>query len=147
MGSPSTQADFADAVVKIAGAVENDSTLGVARAQLHETYIVAQTADGIVIFNDYVLWDPFMNTEYGVVQAVNQFLAEGGWTIVGFAFQPHMFCDIARLTYQLIQPLCVDAARPTGVGVDAVIRTGCDSVQRHTKPYRLAVGAGAQHQM
>jgi SAM-dependent methyltransferase len=51
--------------------------------------------DGLLIFNDYVRWDPFLNAEYGVVLAVNQLLAIGDWEIVGFAFQRDMFCDIA----------------------------------------------------
>jgi hypothetical protein len=48
-----------------------------------------------MIFNDYVMFDPFTATSYGVVQAVNEMLQEGTWEISAFAFQPYMFCDIA----------------------------------------------------
>jgi hypothetical protein len=51
--------------------------------------------DGIMIFNDYVLHDPFTNDDYGVVCAVNEMLSTGRWQVVGFALQRHMFCDIA----------------------------------------------------
>lgn len=51
--------------------------------------------DGFLIFNDYVLYDPFTNDEYGVVPAVNELLAGGEWDVAGFALQRHMFCDIA----------------------------------------------------
>jgi hypothetical protein len=51
--------------------------------------------DGVLIFNDYTLYDPVVLSPYGVVQAVNELLAAGEWVVVGFAFQRHMFCDIA----------------------------------------------------
>ena len=50
---------------------------------------------GILIFNDYILYDPFLHAEYGVVQAVNQMVACSDWRVIGFALQRHMFCDIA----------------------------------------------------
>ena len=55
----------------------------------------ALKADGTLIFNDYVMYDPFIDAEYGVVQAVNEFIVAGGWSVVGFALQHSMFCDIA----------------------------------------------------
>lgn len=51
--------------------------------------------DGIIVFNDYVMYDPFVGVEYGVVQAVNELLAQGGWRVVAFALAKSMFCDIA----------------------------------------------------
>lgn len=51
--------------------------------------------DGILIFNDYVLYDPFNQVEYGVVPAVNEMLATEQWLVLGLALQKHMFCDIA----------------------------------------------------
>jgi hypothetical protein len=50
---------------------------------------------GIVVFNDYTLYDPLLGVEYGVVQAVNEILANGGWSVIGFALDRAMFCDIA----------------------------------------------------
>src|SRR5271157_68875 len=52
-------------------------------------------ADGTIVFNDYVLYDPFTDSPYGVVQAVNEIVVEGGWHVVGFALDKNMFCDIA----------------------------------------------------
>lgn len=51
--------------------------------------------DGILIFNDYTLYDPFIRLQYGVVQAVNEMLDTNQWRIVGFALDKSMFCDIA----------------------------------------------------
>jgi glycosyltransferase involved in cell wall biosynthesis len=50
--------------------------------------------DGVIVFNDYTMSD-LEGTSYGVVPAVNELVAGGGWRVVGFALQPHMFCDIA----------------------------------------------------
>jgi hypothetical protein len=53
-------------------------------------------SDGILIFNDYVMFDPFFaNAPYGVVQAVNEMVVAEGWQVIGFALQRQMFCDIA----------------------------------------------------
>jgi len=50
---------------------------------------------GLVVFNDYTLYDPFLRADYGVVEAVNQLVVAGGWQVVGFALEANMFCDIA----------------------------------------------------
>jgi hypothetical protein len=52
-------------------------------------------SDGLLVFNDYTLYDPFIPAPYGVVHAVNELIAGGGWQIVGFALEVNMFCDIA----------------------------------------------------
>lgn len=51
--------------------------------------------DGILIFNDYTIYDPFLNIEYGVIQAVNEMVNTGEWRVLGLALQRDMFCDIA----------------------------------------------------
>jgi hypothetical protein len=51
--------------------------------------------DGILVFNDYVIFDPFLKIEYGVVQAVNEIVDSGEWNVIAFALDRHMFCDIA----------------------------------------------------
>lgn len=53
------------------------------------------TTDGLLIFNDYILYDHIQMGEYGVVQAVNELVSQTDWRIVGFALQYAMFCDIA----------------------------------------------------
>lgn len=50
---------------------------------------------GLLIFNDYIMYDPFQNIQYGVVPVVNEMIVNQGWSVVGFALQQHMFCDIA----------------------------------------------------
>jgi SAM-dependent methyltransferase len=51
--------------------------------------------DGIIIFNDYVMFDHHANIPYGVVRAANELIVEDDWRIVGFAFHHEMFCDLA----------------------------------------------------
>jgi hypothetical protein len=51
--------------------------------------------DGLLIFNDYIMYDHLQNGAYGVVQAVNELVDETDWRIIGFALQHRMFCDIA----------------------------------------------------
>lgn len=50
---------------------------------------------GIIVFNDYVLYDPFIKEVYGVVPVVNELVVHQGWRVLGFALQRHMFCDVA----------------------------------------------------
>ncbi|MGI9478304.1 MAG: class I SAM-dependent methyltransferase [Hyphomicrobiaceae bacterium] len=51
--------------------------------------------DGLLIFNDYTMFDPITKTPYGVVQAVNELVLESDWRVIGFALQQDMFCDVA----------------------------------------------------
>ena len=51
--------------------------------------------DGVLVFNDYILYDSYMRVEYGVVQVVNELVDSGAWRVAGFALEHGMFCDIA----------------------------------------------------
>jgi len=51
--------------------------------------------DGILVFNDYILFDHLAMVPYGIVPVVNTMLVSEGWQVVGFAFQHQLFCDIA----------------------------------------------------
>lgn len=50
---------------------------------------------GVLVFNDYIEWCHQGNEPFGVVQAVNELIACGGWRVVGFGLHPEMYCDIA----------------------------------------------------
>lgn len=50
---------------------------------------------GILIFNDYIMFDHIANMPYGVVPVVNDLCVNHGWEVIAFAFQSGMFCDIA----------------------------------------------------
>jgi DNA mismatch repair protein MutL len=63
-----------------------DSPLGVARAQLHETYVVAQTADGIVIVDQHAAHERL------VYERMKKALADGG-----IARQPLLIPEIVEL--------------------------------------------------
>jgi hypothetical protein len=51
--------------------------------------------DGVIIFNDYTMFDHLTGAPYGVVPAVNELITGSQWRVVGFSLQQHMFCDIA----------------------------------------------------
>jgi Methyltransferase domain len=51
--------------------------------------------NGLLIFNDYILWSHEEGYLYGVVPVVNDLIVNGGWKVVGFCFDKRMYCDIA----------------------------------------------------
>ena len=52
--------------------------------------------DGILVFNDYIIWPGQHDEPYGVVQAVNDLVVHGdGWHVIAFALARRLFCDIA----------------------------------------------------
>ena len=63
-----------------------DAPLGVARAQLHETYVVAQTADGIVIVDQHAAHERL------VYERMKKALADGG-----VARQPLLIPEVVEL--------------------------------------------------
>lgn len=66
---------------------------------------------GIIIFNDYIMYDHVQQGHYGVVQAVNELVAGSDWRVIGFALQHRMFCDIAiQRKTQHYQSSRIDAA-------------------------------------
>ncbi len=69
-----------------ADALQADAPLGVARAQLHETYVVAQTADGIVIVDQHAAHERL------VYERMKKALAEGG-----IARQPLLIPEVVEL--------------------------------------------------
>ncbi|MBI1238808.1 MAG: class I SAM-dependent methyltransferase [Alphaproteobacteria bacterium] len=55
----------------------------------------AAAPDGVLIFNDYTLHDPYSGDAYGVVEAVNTLVTTSAWRVIGLSLQRDMFCDIA----------------------------------------------------
>jgi hypothetical protein len=51
--------------------------------------------EGILVFNDYIMFDHMLGVPYGIIPVVNEMVVNQGWAIVGFGLQRHMFCDIA----------------------------------------------------
>jgi hypothetical protein len=50
---------------------------------------------GIIGLNDYIMWDYLVDFQYGVVQAVNEWLfANPDWKVKFYALSPSMFSDI-----------------------------------------------------
>jgi predicted O-methyltransferase YrrM len=51
--------------------------------------------DGVLVFNDYILWSYVEMEPYGVVQTVNELCVEHGWEIALLALPSHLYCDVA----------------------------------------------------
>ena len=50
---------------------------------------------GIVIFNDYMMYDHISEIPYGVVQAANEVIVRNDMKVIGFALGWNMYCDLA----------------------------------------------------
>lgn len=50
--------------------------------------------NGYLVMNDYIMFDHFARTEYGVVHATNELCVEHNWEFLYFAFHPNLFCDV-----------------------------------------------------
>ena len=85
----------------------NDNTYDVMYIDaLHSYEAVKRDADvavkklrsnGVLISNDYVLYDHHLRQEYGVVPVVNDLCVYHGCPVYYFAFQKEMSCDIALI--------------------------------------------------
>jgi hypothetical protein len=51
--------------------------------------------NGIMVFNDYIMFDHQNAVYYGVVHTVNELIVNEEWRVCGFALEKSMFCDIA----------------------------------------------------
>lgn len=51
--------------------------------------------DGLLVFNDYIIWAHHEGLAYGVVQAVNEMCVNEGWEMAAFCLHPNMHCDVA----------------------------------------------------
>lgn len=49
---------------------------------------------GLIVMNDYTIYDPFLGVPYGVIHATNEFCLQHGWEIAWLALQSHMFNDV-----------------------------------------------------
>jgi predicted O-methyltransferase YrrM len=51
--------------------------------------------NGIIVFNDYIMYDYINGMTFGVVRSVNELIINEDWRVCGFALNWGMFCDIA----------------------------------------------------
>jgi hypothetical protein len=51
--------------------------------------------NGMIIFNDYLMYDHISHSPYGVVQVANQEIMDRKLDVLGFSFDRSMFCDLA----------------------------------------------------
>lgn len=51
--------------------------------------------NGIIVLNDYIMFDHYHYVPYGVVQAANEFIVNNNWKVCGLALEREMYCDIA----------------------------------------------------
>jgi DNA mismatch repair protein MutL len=102
-----------------------DLPLGVARAQLHETYIVAQTADGIVIVDQHAAHERL------VYERMKKALAEGG-----IARQPLLIPEVVELDPAEVDRITSRAAELVELGL-VIEPFGPDAVMVREMPAML----------
>jgi hypothetical protein len=51
--------------------------------------------DGLIIFNDYIIWSHHEAFAYGVVQTVNEMCVNEGWEMVAYCLHENLYCDVA----------------------------------------------------
>ncbi len=106
-------------------APQPDMPLGVARAQLHETYVVAQTADGIVIVDQHAAHERL------VYERMKKALAEGG-----IARQPLLIPEVVDLDPAEVTRVASRAAELAELGL-VVEPFGPDAVMVREVPAML----------
>jgi Methyltransferase domain len=52
-------------------------------------------SNGVIAFNDYIMFDHCAGSQYGVIQNVNELIDSHGYEVIGFALEENMFADIA----------------------------------------------------
>jgi hypothetical protein len=72
--------------------IDGDHTFDGARKDA-ESAIKTLKRGGMLVFNDYICFDP-NGKEYGVIPVVNDLCLNHGWRVKYFALQFRMFCDI-----------------------------------------------------
>jgi spermidine synthase len=50
--------------------------------------------DGLLVFNDYIIFSHLEFTKYGVVHAVNELCVAEDWALRYVALNPQMYCDV-----------------------------------------------------
>jgi len=63
------------------------------KQDLEQSYRVLKPT-GIIIMNDYIMFDKFTNQDYGVIQATNEFMINNNFEMLYFALHKDMFCDV-----------------------------------------------------
>ncbi|MES2255018.1 MAG: DNA mismatch repair endonuclease MutL [Pseudomonadota bacterium] len=102
-----------------------DTPLGLARAQLHETYVVAQTADGIVIVDQHAAHERL------VYERMKKALAEGG-----IARQPLLIPEVVELDPAEVARVTSRAGELAELGL-AVEAFGPDAIMVREVPAML----------
>jgi DNA mismatch repair protein MutL len=102
-----------------------DTPLGAARAQLHETYIVAQTADGIVIVDQHAAHERL------VYERMKRAMESGG-----IARQPLLIPEVVDLDPAEVERVCARAGELAELGL-AVEAFGPDAVVVREVPAML----------
>jgi DNA mismatch repair protein MutL len=102
-----------------------DTPLGVARAQLHETYVVAQTADGIVIVDQHAAHERL------VYERMKKALANGG-----IARQPLLIPDVVELDPAEVSRVMTRAEELAELGL-VIEAFGSDAVMVREVPAML----------
>ena len=51
--------------------------------------------DGVIVVANYIMSDYLAKSDYGVIQATNEFMVKNRWEMIALALPSSMFCDVA----------------------------------------------------
>jgi hypothetical protein len=49
----------------------------------------------VIVIANYIMSDYLSKSDYGVIQATNEFMVENRWEMIALALPSSMFCDVA----------------------------------------------------
>ena len=53
------------------------------------------SGDGVIVVANYIMSDYLSKSDYGVIQATNEFMVKNRWEMIALALPSSMFCDVA----------------------------------------------------
>ena len=60
-----------------------------------QSLLPKMSGDGVIVVANYIMSDYLSKSDYGVIQATNEFMVKNRWEMTALALPPSMFCDVA----------------------------------------------------
>ena len=60
-----------------------------------ESLLPKMSSEGVIVIANYIMSDYLSKSDYGVIQATNEFMVKNHWEMIALALPSSMFCDVA----------------------------------------------------
>jgi len=60
-----------------------------------QSLLPKMNGDGVIVVANYIMSDYLSKSDYGVIQATNEFMVKNHWEMIALALPSSMFCDVA----------------------------------------------------